>query len=158
MRGLCDFVQRALPWLAFFGCLCLLCVNVQLHRGNDQLEVQLRSLEASSAPSVGLRFGVLRGVGLDGKPVVLDLAHRGSPTLIMVVSPFCQYCARTLPVWREMISGVNPQNAVVADTTGALDQAYLQRSGLASVGTVLHISPPGRGPRRISSGPHDRVA
>ncbi len=142
MKSLKVLASDALPWLAFSACLCLLCVNVLLHRRNAELEGQVQSLEASDAPSVGSHIGTLRGTSLDGKPMVLDLAHRAGPSLVMVMSPFCQYCAKTLPKWRDMLSLIGPENAVLADMTGALDQNYLRQSRLESVRNVLHIDPP----------------
>jgi hypothetical protein len=40
-----------------------------------------------------------------------------------------------------MVSDIGPENTVLADTTGRLDQSYLQKAGLGSVGSVLHITP-----------------
>src|ERR1035437_6529697 len=114
---------------------------MRLRQQNTNLVSQVRSLEVTSAPAVGSSISSLGGVALDGKPVRLDLAHRGDSTLLFIMSPSCPYCATTLPAWKSMTSIIGADNVVYVDVSGTITSAYLKGVGLESVPNIISLSP-----------------
>jgi len=122
-------------------CGILLFVNHKLQKQNRLLVEQFRSLSTAQGPPVGSKISLLRGHTISGQNIALDLSHRENGTLLLVLSPLCQYTKLNFPRWREILLLVPPDQVVYVDLTGTADSGYLASAAIPVSAEVIRLDP-----------------
>ncbi|MEQ1603481.1 MAG: hypothetical protein ABL999_01280 [Pyrinomonadaceae bacterium] len=123
--------------------LLLLVVNVFLLY---QYRIVKRELELSklTATDIGFKFPVIAGNSISGIEESYSLEDSQKKTLLLVFSPYCEYCQQQYPTWRRTIEQLDPSRWRVLGLTGEKDPAivekHLEQMNIGNI-KVLLISP-----------------
>jgi thiol-disulfide isomerase/thioredoxin len=82
----------------------------------------------------------LVGTDLNGQPSKVSFAKLGKPSLALVYSPSCGYCAKNLPQWQRLAADERAVNLVLIDVSGQMTQSDLEHLGLPAHATVIRLS------------------
>ncbi len=125
--------------------LALWCVY--LLRINDSLRIQnaqsghVVSEVATQRPSIGSKLLLIHGHTVDNQERTLDLAHRKTRTLLLVLSPACPYCRVNFQNWRDLLQLVSSDQVVWADITDTADSSYMVAAGIPANATMIRLDP-----------------
>ena len=133
-----SYLRIALVTCLTFSAL-LLGINFWLLHENAQLRLHNANLSSADGPVIGSHISTLQGSDLSKRPITLDLAHRNSPTLLLVFSPTCPYCRKNLPNWLNVLNDSPAANVVYVDLTGSVTPAYFSQTKLPLRGIPIHL-------------------
>ncbi len=107
---------------------------------------------------------MLRGQTISGQNATVDLSQREKGTLLLVLSPTCQYCKANFHNWRDLLPFVSSDQVVWVDLSGTADANYLASVAIPSEATVIRLNPEERTlyglsvtPTTVLLGPHGVV-
>jgi len=122
--------------------LILVVVNVSLQSANRALFQQVAEFAASGGPPPGSRIPSLHGQSPLGEDITVGTTNHAGHTLLLVFSPVCQFCAKTLPFWRHII-GASPKDTsvVYVDISDSADESFVSRAQLPAEFKVLRLVP-----------------
>lgn len=88
------------------ACVALAVLTLFLAWQNRKLKDELAELRAPQIPPEALRQGdemaEMNVLDESGNGVALDLRAGNNKTLLLIFSPECPACARTIPIWSEL--------------------------------------------------------
>ncbi len=120
-------------------CVLMTASNVYLLHVNEKLR---RLSQRSNEVAPGQVVPAVDGVGLDSAPIHLSPV-RNHATLLMIYSPFCQFCEKNWPAWQSLIQRGQGGHTAFAtiDLTGKADRAFLQKRGVDQAIAIHQFDP-----------------
>jgi hypothetical protein len=89
------------------ACIALAALTLVLAWQNRKLKDEISRLQAPKIPPEAMKAGdkLERLSFLDeaGNPVTIDFGASESKTLLLIFSPKCPACAKTIPIWSELL-------------------------------------------------------
>ena len=123
--------KSAVVLLLLSCCLVLLGYNFALQRKVAVLWKENRYLVSTEAPVVDSFVRRIDGLDLSNQETSIDFTSRSKPTLLLVFSPACRFCAENWPNWHKLLQSAADANVVFADTSGLADLGYFQKVGIS---------------------------
>lgn len=125
MKNFIKLLDVLLPYALILICIGLGWQNIQLKKMNKLLNDQLIKQSVLEALQPGAKIPMIRGRGFDNESVVMDYG-----SLILVYSPTCIHCAKSLPYWKSILVNFRKLNVYIVDATNSMSESSLKGIGL----------------------------
>ncbi len=122
-------------------CFVLLLVNVLLTKQNQQLKVLASKPDRALEVRLGTILPPLEGIDSEGRKQSLRYGQDARKTLLFVFSPRCRACQESMPNWRAIIQGLDPQQFRPLAVSLQSDQAkeYAAQHGIDQMPVLTEL-------------------